>query len=129
MPVVSHDQQGAPSCLEPLTAFRWFIEYGGRYGTNWQNVVSISNMEVPEGLHVGQFAARVGAPILMIVATDDEMEGANTEVTRDVFDRIEQPKKWVQMGGGHFGLLYHPSPLFEESSRSQIDFLKEHFNI
>ncbi len=129
MPIVSHDQLGAPSKLKELTACRWFLEYGGRYGTKWQNVVSISNLEVPENLHVGQFAVHVKAPILMIVATDDEMEGANTEVTRDVFDRIEHPKKWVQMDGGHFGLLYHPSSLFEESSRSQIDFLKEHFNI
>lgn len=129
MPIVSHDQLGAPSRLKELTAYRWFLEYGGRYGTNWQNVVSISNLEVPEDFHVGQFAAHIGAPILMIVATDDEMEGANTEVTRDVFDRIKQPKKWVPMDGGHFGLLYHPSPLFEESCQSQIAFLEEHFNI
>ena len=29
MPVVSDDQLRRPSALEPLTAYRWFIEYGG----------------------------------------------------------------------------------------------------
>ena len=31
LPVVSFDQASAPSLLTPLTAFRWFVEYGGRY--------------------------------------------------------------------------------------------------
>lgn len=30
MPVVSDDQVRKPSALQPLTAYRWFIEYGGR---------------------------------------------------------------------------------------------------
>jgi hypothetical protein len=35
--VVSADQLNTPSLLTPIQAFRWFIEYGGRYGTGWQN--------------------------------------------------------------------------------------------
>lgn len=26
-----------PSALQPLTAYRWFIEYGGRFATGWVN--------------------------------------------------------------------------------------------
>jgi alpha-beta hydrolase superfamily lysophospholipase len=37
LPVVSADQAGTPSLLTPLTAFRWFIEYGARHNSGWQN--------------------------------------------------------------------------------------------
>lgn len=33
LPVVSPDQVGTPSLLEPVQAFRWFIDYGARHGT------------------------------------------------------------------------------------------------
>lgn len=125
MAVVSHDQIGAPSKLKELTAFRWFIEYGGRFGTQWKNEVSFSTIETPEDFHIGQCAPHLNAPILMIVAKNDEMTGASPEVTRELFQRIDQPKKWVYISGGHFGLLYYPSILFEESIRAQIKFLQE----
>ena len=32
MPIVSADQMGTPSALTELSAYRWFIEYGGRFG-------------------------------------------------------------------------------------------------
>jgi pimeloyl-ACP methyl ester carboxylesterase len=37
LPVVSPDQLQMPSMLEPIQAYRWFIEYGARFGTGWQN--------------------------------------------------------------------------------------------
>jgi hypothetical protein len=37
LPVVSADQIGAPSLLKPILAYRWFIDYGGRHGTLWEN--------------------------------------------------------------------------------------------
>jgi len=40
MPVVSDNQVRRPSPLQPLTAYRWFIEYGGRLGTQWVNDVT-----------------------------------------------------------------------------------------
>ena len=39
LPVVSADQLGTPSLLKPIQAYRWFIEYGGRHGTLWENRV------------------------------------------------------------------------------------------
>ncbi len=123
MAIVSADQLNAPSALAELTAYRWFIEYGGRFGTNWKNVVSISTTEAPEGFHIGQCAPHLKAPVLMVVATNDEMDGAGPEVTRAVFDLVRQPKEWVDIDGGHFGLLHYPGPLFEQSIRAQIAFL------
>ncbi|MDZ7757150.1 alpha/beta hydrolase [Rhodohalobacter sp.] len=123
MPIVSTDQKGTPSALTDLTAYNWFIEYGGRFGTHWENVVSFSNIEVPDDFNLGQFAGQLKAPILMVVATNDEMNGANPKVTKYVYDNINQPKEWVDIDGGHFGLLYYPSLLFDKSSIAQIDFL------
>ena len=39
MPVVSDDQVRRPSALQPLTAYRWFIEYGGQLGLELPKVV------------------------------------------------------------------------------------------
>lgn len=126
MPIVSSDQIGTPSVLVEITAYRWFIEYGGRFGTNWNNVVSYSDIETPELYHTGQCAPHLKAPVLMIVATNDEMDGANPEVTYEIFKMIKQPKEWVDIDGGHFGLLHYPSALFDKSSKAQIDFLNKY---
>ena len=40
LPVVSADQAGTPSLLAPIQAFRWFIDYGGRPGSMWENRVT-----------------------------------------------------------------------------------------
>jgi len=126
MPIVSTDQKGTPSVLSDLTAYNWFIEYGGRFGSNWKNVVSFTNIEVPDDFNLGQFADQLKAPILMVVATDDEMNGANPKVTQYVYNNITQPKEWIDIDGGHFGLLYYPSPIFDKSSKAQIDFLNKY---
>jgi len=62
----------------------------------------------------------------MMISYNDEMEGANSDVARKVFDMAPQPKQLIQIDGGHFGLLHYPSPLFDEASRAQIDFLTRH---
>lgn len=126
MPIVSSDQLGTPSVLVEITAYRWFIEYGGRFGTNWDNVVSYSDIEKPEFYHTGQCAPHLKAPVLMIVATNDEMDGANPEVTYEIFKMVKQSKEWVDIDGGHFGLLHYPSALFDKSSKAQIDFLNKY---
>jgi cephalosporin-C deacetylase-like acetyl esterase len=62
--------------------------------------------------HFGQFAPHIKSPILMIVAINDEMNGADPGVTHEFFKMNEQPKVWVDIDGGHFGLLHYPSSLF-----------------
>ncbi len=126
MPIVSSDQLGTPSVLTKITAYRWFIEYGGRYGTNWNNVVTLSDIDTPENYHTGVCAPHLKAPVLMIVATNDEMEGANPEVTLAIYKKVTQPKEWVDIDGGHFGLLHYPGALFDKSSKAQIDFLNRY---
>lgn len=126
IPVVSHDQLGTPSLLAPIQAFRWFIDYGGRHGSGWENRAT---RVVPS--NVAPFspylcAPFVEAPSLMMVAPGDEMVHANPAVSRQAFDLLPGDKNWNEIAGGHFGLLYHPSDLFDEASRTQVEFLVAH---
>jgi len=126
IPVISSDQLGTPSLLTPIQAYRWFIEYGGRHGTGWENRAT---RVVPS--NVAPFnpflcAPYVHVPSLMMVAHADEMRGANPEVSRAAFDLLPAEKEWYDLDGGHFGLLYHPSDLFDEVSTAQVDYLVSH---
>jgi len=122
-PVVSFDQLGTPSVMTPISAYRWFIEYGGRHGTNWLNWVTRVNPTTPAPYHPGLCAAHIQAPILFMIAPEDEMPGANPAVSRQAFDNAPEPKELVEIDGGHFGLLHYPSGLFDQASSAQRDFL------
>lgn len=122
-PVVSFDQESVPSILPPITAFRWFIEYGGRPGTGWQNWVTGRGPDLPVPFHAGLAAPHLRGPSLWLIADDDEMPGAEPEIAMAAFAAAPEPKELVRITGGHFGLLYHPSELFEQASRAEAEFL------
>jgi len=126
LPVVSPDQRGIPSLLQPIQAFRWFIDYGGRPGSGWQNHVTrvVPSNTAPYSPYL--CAPYVTVPSLMMVAPDDEMVHADPAVSRAAFDLLPGDKEWCEIDGGHFGLLYHPSGLFEEASTVQSDYLRRH---
>lgn len=122
MPVVWDDQQRRPSALKPETAFRWFNGYGTRPGTNWENEVSIVRPETPQW-HPGLCATDVSCPALFVVSPEDEMPRSVPAVARDAYERLSGAKDWVEIPGGHFGLLYYPSEAFDRSSSAQSRFL------
>ena len=62
----------------------------------------------------------------MILSPEDEMAGCNPAVSRQAFAAAPEPKELVEIGGGHFGLLYCPSALFDQASRAQCEFLRRH---
>lgn len=123
LPVVSPDQLTTPSLLEPIQAFRWFIDHGARHGTGWLNRVTRVLPDAPVPYSPFLCAPFATPPTLMMVAPDDEMEHANYDVSRMVYDLMPAPKQWHDIAGGHFGLLYHPSPLFDEAANIQSAFL------
>jgi len=125
LPVVSFDQAGTPSLLKPIQAFRWFIDYGGRAGTKWMNNVTRVIPATPVPYHPSLCAPFVTAPTMLIVAPEDEMVHANYSVSRQTYELLPGPKQWHDIAGGHFGLLYYPSELFEEASRVQVQFLNK----
>jgi hypothetical protein len=63
----------------------------------------------------------------MMVAPADEMVHANPEVSRRAFDLLPGEKDWYDIDDGHFGLLYHPSDLFDDASTVRAAYLTRHF--
>ncbi len=129
LPVVSHSPELYPAVMKPNTAFRWFIEYGGRFESNWKNVVTQVNVNAPVHLDPAICIPHVKAPLLMVVAEYDEMPYCSSAIAQKVYEMAPGLKELHIIGGGHFGLLYYPSPLFDESSRVQVEFLKERFGV
>lgn len=121
--VVSADQVASPSALKPLTAFRWFIEYGGRYGTGWTNRIVFTGSTEAPAFDPFACAPAVRVPTLFAMSPDDEMPGADSSVARAVFERLGGPKELVEIDGGHFGLIEFPGPVFDRASEAQAAFL------
>ena len=129
MAVVSADQDRAPSLLSPITAFRWFTDYGGRPGTDWANEATHVVADTPVPYHAALCAPHLRGASMWVIARDDEMPGAEPAVAHLAFDAAPQPKNLLEIEGGHFGLLYHPSPLFDRVSAVEAIFLAEHLAI
>jgi uncharacterized protein len=95
--------------MQPDTAFRWFIEYGGRFDTGWTNQVTQVIPRVPVDFDPGLCVPHLKAPLLMIIAREDEMPYVSSDIARRVYDLAPAPKQLRQIDGGHFGLLHYPS--------------------
>jgi pimeloyl-ACP methyl ester carboxylesterase len=126
LPVVSADQLGTPAFIFPITAFRWFIEYGGCFGTNWENRATFVVPATPAPYHPVLCAPHIQAPILMVIAPGDEVNGASETIARMAFDITPEPKELFEIEGGHFELLYYPSQIFDKASVAQRDFLAKY---
>ena len=124
MPVVSTDQATTPSLLTPLTAFRWFIEYGARHNSGWVNRATRVLPPTPEPYHPALAAPFVTVPTLALLSPDDEMPGANPEVARATFEAIAGPTEIVDIDGGHFGIMFDPSAELDFALGVQLAFLQ-----
>lgn len=124
LPVVSADQLGTPSLLTPLTAFRWFIEYGARHGSGWENVATRLTPDTPVPFHPGLCSPHLQIPSFWVLSPTDEMPAANPVVARKAYERAGGQKEVLEVGGGHFGLLYWPSELFDVAASAQRGFLE-----
>lgn len=128
MAVVSPDRSTLPSLLEPITAFRWFVDYGGRPGTGWQNRATLEEPDTPMDYHAGLCAPHLLGASLWVIAEEDEMPGAATAVALQAYEAAPEPKELLMIEGGHFGLLYHPGALFDHASAAEADFLVRHLS-
>ncbi len=124
LPVVSPDQQDSPSFVHTLTAFRWFMENGQRSGTEWSNQATFVRIATPVPFDVQACIPRIKAPLLMVVAYEDEENDA--DLSRAVFETAGEPKQLLDVAGGHFGVLYPDTPEYHLSAVTQQRFLQEH---
>jgi uncharacterized protein len=63
---------------------------------------------------------------VFLVSPVDEIRNAAPAVARDAFEKLRGPREWIELDGGHFGLLYHPSQAFDRASAAQAQFLRTH---
>jgi hypothetical protein len=129
LPVVSADQLNTPSLLQPIQAFLWFITHGGRFGSNWQNLISRVTVKTPVPFAPQITAPFIKVPTMMLVGSNDEMIHCNPEVQKSVFDAIRAPKEFHEVDGGHFGCLYAGSSLFKQAVHLEIEFMKRNSHI
>ncbi|MEX5234631.1 hypothetical protein [Kocuria arenosa] len=123
LPVLSADQVSDPSALTPLTAFRWFVEYGGRSGTGWEDRAVLAAPQDGTWQAV-LWAEHVSAPTCFLVARDDEMPGAAPTVAHEAFEALGGPEAPHEIEGGHFGLLHRPGENSDHACAVQTRFLR-----
>jgi hypothetical protein len=123
LPVVSADQINSPSLLRPIQAYRWFIEYGGRHGSGWENRVTRVIPKTPAPFHAGIAAPHLRCPLQFVMSPTDEMPGSVPDVALAVFESVPGPKELVEVEGGHFGIVQYPGEPFDVASAAQKDFL------
>lgn len=123
--IVSPDQIHMPSYVKATTSFPWFINFGCKYGTGWENKITMERYVTPAPFDPQLCATSLKAPVLMLVAEEDEMENASSAVSRAIYERIDAPKCLVEIGGGHFGALYPNSTHYEASVNAQRSFLSQ----
>ncbi len=128
IPVVSFDQINNPSLLTPIQAYRWFIEHGGQHGSGWENWATRVIPATPVPCSPFVTAPYLDLPVQMMIGTADEMVHCNIKAQKAVFDLFPGEKEFVEIPGGHFGLLWHPSDEFEAAASAQIAFLDKVFS-
>ncbi len=116
----------APVILNFEGALNYAKAFGMRDGSLWSNDVTIVIRKAPE-LSVPVVAPRLSMPTLYIVAPDDEVAGASPAVAKECFETIPGSKEWIDIEGGHFGLLHEDSPLFQKALTADLQFLETHF--
>ena len=82
--------------------------------------------DTPTAFHAGLCAPHLHGASFWVIARDDEMPGAQPHVALAAFAHAPAPSELLEIDGGHFGLLYHPSALFDQVSDAQADFLVRH---
>lgn len=126
MPVVSADPAEMPALLQADTAHPWFIENGGGSATGWVNEASFARIDVPAPFDAAACVPHIAAPTLMVIAEEDEMEGADADVARAVFSTAAEPKTLATVGGGHFGVISPGTDHFDRSLAAQQAFVRTH---
>ena len=112
----------APIRLDFTEATQYAQAYGMRKDSMWSNDVTFVSRDAPQ-LTVPVVAAQLNKPTLYLVASDDEVVNASPAVARQCFDSIPAAKTWVDITGGHFGLLYEDSDIFNQAVAADQTFL------
>ena len=121
MPVVSPEPQTMPAFSEPLSAFRWCMEFATAPETGWINRATFAVLSGPVALDAQLCIPEIRAPTLVVTAQEDEM--CTGQVPRDLTSRFGGPTEALVLGGGHFSTFYPESPEFRAAIEAERSFL------
>jgi fermentation-respiration switch protein FrsA (DUF1100 family) len=124
MPVVSDDQARRPVCAEAHDGVPVVLRIRGRPERAGNEITRARLRAAGPGSR--GFARRTCCPALFVVSPQDEMPASAPAVARKVWERLGGPREWQDIEGGHFGLLYWPSELFDQAASAQVRFLRHH---
>lgn len=121
-PVVTDDPKKR-AVMPQKEAYEYFITSFGGKAPNWRNQVTVESLEVNmEGRPVADIQLISPTPLLMIVASNDTI--SPTELQKKAFDQAKEPKKLVEVKGGHFDA--YSGAGFEVGSKAAVDWFTQH---
>jgi fermentation-respiration switch protein FrsA (DUF1100 family) len=109
-----------PVFLGQPESSEWFLAQQARGGTRWENRVLLRGFPgEPVRFDPAVCLPHLGAPMLMVVASEDRL--ADTATTLAAYDRAREPKQLEVVEGHHF--VPYGGEAFERAATLQRDFL------
>ena len=122
IPVVA--PEGEPSVLATPDSYAWFGGAGSKDAPNWLNRTSLESVarlaEYAPAAFIDLIAPK---PLLVLAARQDAL--IPIEQVRGAFARAGEPKKLVEVDGGHFD-LYPGQPFHEQALAEATAWFKAH---
>jgi len=119
-PVVA--PEGQPCVLPQKESYDWITETAKLRAPNWKNQVTVESLEINAEYAPTKYIHLISpTPLLMIVASDDIV--VPTKFQKEAFDRAREPKKLVEVKGGHFDAYQGPG--FVEFSTQAVEWFKK----
>jgi hypothetical protein len=121
MPVVSPEPRSMPAFSEPLSAFRWCMEFATAPETGWVNRATVAVLSGPVALDAQLRIPEIRAPTLVLTAQEDEM--CTGDVPRDLRPGFGGPTEEAVVGDGHFATFYPGSEELRTAIEVERSFL------
>ena len=110
-----------PAAYRSPKAIEFYLQPGPEE-LGWQNSVTVRSNRAARLYEPGVWVSRVSpTPLLMIVATEDELTG--TDLALDAYERARQPKSVLLVEGGHFDPYL---ARFDEASSAALTWFDSH---
>jgi fermentation-respiration switch protein FrsA (DUF1100 family) len=122
---VCTDDPSKPPTTPGRRTYHYFTSLARKKRVDWENRVTLRSLELRLEYEAMPFMERISpTPLLMIVATDDEI--TPTDIALRAFSRAHEPKKVLLMEGDHYDPYLGG---FDRSSAAARDWFVEHLRV
>jgi len=119
-PVVSAN--GKDAAITQSEGYEWFTRMS-KQAPRWENRMTVDSLEKDMFYDPVAFIGLIApTPLLVVAASDDTLIPFNLQ--KAAFERAGEPKKFIEVKGGHFAALDNPSR--DELLPAQVDWFKRH---